>query len=186
MGDKNEKSIFTGKPKFPLDGVIVLSAFTVLILIGLNQYQKDHDLNWLWLLSVIFGVTLMFGILFNSMYKTLILTQKKLKIKYWLFGRLEYNLKEIKGYDLKEEYDRSGLVKNVRIWVNEDKYIVFFHNSYPDINKLIQGLKKGELLFLGTQEITSTYKNWIKWFMIIAGMLTTLGLLFVQLMKIMK
>lgn len=128
----------------------------------------------------------MFGLLFNYTTKTLILTTKKLIIKKWLFGKSEYDIDDIKGYDLKEEYDRNGIVKNLRLWVDDKKHIVFTNGNYRDIHTLVGGLKKSGVPFLGTIRITSKYRNLIKWFMIIAGAVSTLGFLLVQMMKFMK
>jgi hypothetical protein len=153
---------------------------------SIKQYFAEDDPNWLWLIFVGLAALSLFGLLFNYTNKTLILTTKKIKIRKWLIGQSDFNLADIRGYDLKEEYDRSGIVKNLRLWISDKKHIVFTNGNYRDIYFLAGGLKKSSVPFLGTVRITSKYKNLIKWFMIIAGAISTLGFLLVQMMKVMK
>ncbi|HUH75644.1 MAG TPA: hypothetical protein VLZ75_14715 [Chitinophagales bacterium] len=186
MTDKKDKTVFKGRPLTPFLELTVLGAFVFITTISIKQYFTKNDPNWIWLIFVGLTALYLFGLLFNYTNKTLILTTKKIKIKRWLFGQSEFDIKDIIGYDLKEEYDRHGIVKNLRLWVSEKKHIVFTNANYRDIYILVSGLKKSGVPFLGTVRITSKYKNLIKWFMMIAGAISTLGFLLVQMMKFMK
>lgn len=186
MTDKKDKTLFTGKPVTPFLEVIVLGAFVFITGISIKKYFADDDPNWIYLILVGLTALLFFGLFFNYTNKTLILTKKKIRIKRWLVGQSEFNIEDIKGYDLKEEYDRSGIVKNLRVWINDDKYIVFTNVNYQNIYFLVNGLKKSGVPFLGTVVITSKYKNLIRWLMITAGAISTIGFLLVQMIKLMK
>ncbi len=183
---KKEKSIFTGKPIFPFVEICVIGAFLFIPFIGLKQYVGDNDPNWIWIILATLTALTLFVFLFNSTNKTLILTADRMIIKYWLLGQKQYSLRQIKGYDLKEEYDSLGIVKNIRIWIDDKKHIVFTNGNYRDVFVLVGGLKRAGVPYLGTVRITSKYKNLISWFMIIVGALSTLGFLLVQLMKIIR
>ncbi|WP_288373806.1 hypothetical protein [uncultured Algoriphagus sp.] len=184
--DKKDKTLFTGKPVTPFLEVIVLGAFVFITAISIKKYLADKDPNWIYLILVGLTALTLFGLLFNYTNKTLILTKKKIRIKRWLFGQSEFNIEDIKGYDLKEEYDRSGIVKNLRVWINDDKHIVFTNVNYRNIYFLVSGLKRSGIPFLGTVVITSKYKNLITWLMITAGAISTIGFLLFQMMKLMK
>lgn len=186
MTDKKDKAVFTGKPLTPFLEVIVLAVFALLTAVSIKQYFTDYDYHWIWIVFGGFTALSLFGLVFNFSNKTLILTTKKVRIKKWLFGQSEFNLKDIKGYDLKEEYDRNGIIKNLRIWIDDKKYIVFTNGNYRDIYALADGLKKSGIPFLGTRKITSKYKNLVKWIVIIAGAISSLGFLLIQVMKLNK
>jgi LPXTG-motif cell wall-anchored protein len=186
MTNEKEKSVFTGRPLFPYLELGILCAFVFILVIGTIQLFKTGDNNWIWIILGVSIVLVLFGLFFNTRSKTLIITKDKLRIKNFAFGQHEFEIKKVKGFDLKESYDRHGTVKDIRLWTNDKDHILFTQNNYLDIYKLVTGLKRAGVPFLGTIEIKSKYKELIKWTMIIAGLLSTLGFFLVQVMKVLR
>ena len=101
---------------------------------------------------------------------------------------MSFHLSQLKGFELREILSGYGLIKNVRIVTTENKKIEFFRDVYTekDYQRLIDGLKKSNLNYLGTTELKSKnkklYASIAKWSLVIA--MTLFGLL--QLVKLFK
>ncbi len=186
MSKDREVSVFTGRPLVPYLELGLLGAFVFIFITCIIQFLKKGDINYFWTMLGVSIVLVLFGLLFNTRVRTLIITKDKLKIKNWVFGQYEFDIKDVKGFDLKESYGRHGTVRDIRLWINEKDHILFTQNNYLDIYKLITGLKRAGVPFFGTIEIKSKYKELIKWTMIIAGLLSTIGFFLVQVVKVLR
>ncbi|HYI78203.1 MAG TPA: hypothetical protein VEW65_11345, partial [Chryseolinea sp.] len=117
----------------------------------------------------------------------LTITDQRIEIRKWLFGQpIEFLVKDIKGFDLRENYDRLGLVEHVRIIIGDKEKFEFIKNSYSNYDKLVPGLKKAGLIFLGTVELKSKFKHGLALIVKISSIVAILGFLLVQLMKILR
>jgi len=73
-----------------------------------------------------------------------------------------YLKEQLKGYDLQEYYDNQiGLARQIRIWTKDDKQIILVRDAYSDYERVLTELKKFDLKYLGTVELTAKYKKLI-------------------------
>ena len=98
------------------------------------------------------------------------------------------HLNQLKGFEFREILSGYGLIKNVRIITSVGKKIEFFRDAYTETEyqRLINGLKKSNLNYLGTVELKSRNKqlfaSMAKWTLVIA--LILFGLL--QIVKMIN
>ena len=93
---------------------------------------------------------------------------------------------DIKGYDLKENYTRYGLVKHVRVIVDDKLTFEFIRDNYCNYDRLTRGLKAAKVQFLGTTEIKSKYKHVLSLVTVISSAVAIIMFLLVQLLKVFK
>lgn len=175
------------KRNFPFIELCLLGFYGFIIVISTYKLLFAHEMEFVWILIGVILTLLVFGIFFTNSNKLLLVNDKKIIIKKWLSGqRSEFLLKDLKGFELKENYDRFGLVKHVRIITNDNKIFKFIQMNYSNYDKLIPGLKRAGLQYLGTVELKSKYKH--IWALIggISGALAVLGFFLVQLIKMLK
>ena len=73
-----------------------------------------------------------------------------------------YLKEQLKGYDFQEYYDNQiGLTRQIRIWTKHNEQIVLVRDAYSDYDNVLKELKKFELKYLGTVELTTKYKKLI-------------------------
>jgi hypothetical protein len=181
-----ERKSATIKPVFPFLELAVLVAFVFVDAISFFKFQQDNDIMRVWTIIAASVALIVFGLLFNSTNKTVTLTKENIRIRKWIYGGWTLNVRDIIGFDLKEEYDRHGISKNLRLWIDNGNYIVFHNSNYTDMYVFVEELKRFGIRFLGTKQIQSRYKGIIKWFMIISSGLAALGFLLVRILDLAR
>lgn len=188
MVKKNENRIATINHRFPSLELVTTLAFVVIMIISIREYLNGSQVH---LIFVPILLLIFVGIYFltNWKNKSVIIKPDCITIKRPLrLKDMTLQLNQIKGYELREIVSGYGLIKNVRIITSEDKKIEFFRDTYTEIEyqRLINGLKKSNLNYLGTSELESKNKKLYasigKWGLIVAMIL--FGLL--QVVKIFK
>jgi hypothetical protein len=187
MTKDKEKVILRLKRNFPFVEMCLLASYVFVIIISCYKLLYTDEAGFIGVLIAVTIATFLFGLFFNNSNKLLTITDQRIEIRKWLFGQpIEFLVKDIKGFDLRENYDRLGLVKHVRIIIDDKEKFEFIKNSYSNYDKLVPGLKKAGLIFLGTVELKSKFKHGLALIVKISSIVAILGFLLVQLMKILR
>ncbi|UZD21302.1 hypothetical protein PBT90_17405 [Algoriphagus halophytocola] len=187
MKKSKEKVMVRLKRNFPFIELSLMGFYGFIIVISIYKLFIRHEMEFVWILIGVILALLAFGIFFSNSNKILTVTDERLHIKKWLSGqRFDFYLKDIKGFDLKENYDRFGLVKHVRIITKDNEIFEFIKMNYSNYDKLIPGLQRAGLPFLGSVELKSKYKHIYALIGAISSALAVLGFFLVQLMKVIK
>lgn len=179
----NKNQSYTIKPSFPFIEWISIISFFITMLLCLKQYIKLREIEYLCLSLFMFTIFILFLFLYNHTNKTITISSDTLFIKNWIWGSKCYKTNEIKGFDIKEDYDKNGLVKNIRIWIDDKRHFFLLEEKYNNLNLIVQKLENADVKYLGFVEIKSRYKIVILLFFVIAGFLTSLGILIANLLK---
>jgi hypothetical protein len=164
MKASNKKTIGTIKAKIGSVEIVTLVAFIILLTVSIRQFiREDFKIDWIYLIfSILTLMTLLLAFI-NYKNKTIILTVDSMIIKrpLGLYSRT-YLKEQLKGYDLQEYYDNQiGLARQIRIWTKDDKQIILVRDAYSDYERVLTELKKFDLKYLGTVELTAKYKKLI-------------------------
>lgn len=187
MKKVDEKNIFRLKSAFPDIEVALLGVYFYFACVCIYKFAETKEFEYIWLLFVLIVVSVAFGLLFNNSRKSLTITSQKIIIQKWITReKFEFEIKKIKGYDLKENYSRYGLVKHVRVIVDDKLKFEFIKDNYSNYDRLTQGLKVAKLQFLGTTELKSKYKHALKLVTVISSAVAILLFLLLQLLKVFE
>jgi hypothetical protein len=185
----SNKKIGTIKAKIGSVEIVTLVAFIILLTVSIQQFiREDFKTDWIYLLfSILILITLLLAFI-NYKNKTIILTVDSMTIKRPLGLYSKTYLKEqLKGYDLQEYYDNQiGLARQIRIWTKDDKQIILIRDAYSDYERVLMELKKFDLTYLGTVELTAKYKKLIGIGLQIITVLTMLMLVTSALIRSLK
>lgn len=162
MKNKSKKLVNRNivKPCFPDLELAFLgfSLFSIgIVIMQIAQGKKD----FLYLLPLIFILPI-FGYIFtNYRVKKVEKIGTDLMVKPLLRKSKRYNVRNIQGYQLYETYDRSGLIKQIRLLDLHGHRIVFARDAYAydDYERLIQLIKNCGFQSLGDKEIKWKFKH---------------------------
>ncbi len=153
-----KKYVHIIKPEFPIMELTLLGAMFFIIGIISIQILKGGEGYFVVYPLPIIGLIL--GYFFtNYRNKKLERNGTDLIIKPFFKKSRVYNSKNIKGYEIYETFDRTGLVKQIRLLDLNGRKIVFVRDSYNDYDKLIQLIKNCGFKFIGEREIKWKYKQ---------------------------
>ena len=143
---------------------MTLGFFVVMLIVSVGQFvNEDFKEDWIYVIFFILTLTTLLLSFINFKSKTIILTKDSLTVKrpLGLYSRT-YLKEQLKGYDLQEYYDNQiGLTRQIRIWTKHNEQIVLVRDAYSDYDNVLKELKKFELKYLGTVELTTKYKKLI-------------------------
>lgn len=117
--------------------------------------------DFLYLLPLVF-ILLIFGYIFtNYRIKKVEKIGTDLLIKPLLRKSIVYNVRNIQGYQIYETFDKSGLIKQIRLLDLHGHRIVFARDAYndDDYERLIQLIKNCGFQSLGDKEIKWKFKH---------------------------
>jgi hypothetical protein len=157
---KKDKILFKLRLTFPWVELATFTFFPSIIYISFERMLATGDRTYLY--TILFSAIFLTFFLFLANYsrKLLIIKTDNLLVKSWLTRRTkQYKKSEIIGFDLKETYDRTGIIKYVRIRPINGKPIAFIKDNYSNYEKLPSNLKRVGIQYLGTTEIQSKSKN---------------------------
>lgn len=187
MKRSDDKAIFKLKGNFPDVEVGLLAVYCFIIGVCIYKYIETSQTYYILLFIGVVVVSVAFGLFFNNSRKTLEITDTKIVVKKWISRQLlQFELKDIKGYDLKENYSRYGLVKHIRLIVSDKLTFEFIGDNYSNYDRLIPALKAAKIQFLGTTELNSKYKHVLSLVTVISGAIALIMFLLVQLLKVLK
>ena len=146
------------KPEFP---IIELTFFGFLIFtLGLTLRQILSGGEGYFIVLPLIVVGLVFGYFFtNYRNKKIEIKGTDLIVKPLLSKSKTFNNKNTQGYEIYETFDRTGLIKQIRLIDRKGKRIVFARDSYKDYDRLIQLIKSCGFEFLQNKEINWKYKR---------------------------
>ena len=185
--DKADKIIFRLKLNFPWVETAVLLFFLFTIYVSAERINFTADNSYYY--TLIGGIILLgfFGILYDYTRKTLTITDNGINIIHWLTRRKRVIKKEeLKGFEVRETYDRTGLIKQIRLLTKTDKKIEFVKDNYSNYERLPEGLRRAGISYLGTVELNSKNKNLIGLITKISFSLMIVLFLLLQLLKTVK
>lgn len=185
--DKADKIIFRLKLNFPWIEIAVLSFFTFIVYISIHKLFSTADNSYYY--TSIAGIIslIVFGLLYDYTRKTLLIKDNDITIIHWLTRRKRIiNKEELKGFELRETYDRTGVIKQIRLLTKSDEKIEFVKDNYINYDRLTNGLKKAGISYLGTTELNSKNKYLIGLITKISFSLMIILFLLLQLFKAFK
>ncbi len=187
MKKNDEKVEFRLKNNFPDIEFALIGFFLFIICICIFQFIKTSQVDYIYIALGTTIASAAFGLFFNNSRKSLTITSSKIIIQKWITRKVfEFKIVDVKGYDLKENYSRYGLVKHVRVIVDDKLAFEFIKDNYSNYDRLRRGLKVANLQFLGTTEIKSKYKHVLSLVTIISSTVAIIMFLLVQLLKVFK
>lgn len=182
--DKNDKILFRLQLNFPWVELAIFIFFPVAISISFDRMLDTGDRTYLYDISIGILFLTFFVALSNYSRKLLFIRKNNLLVKSWVTRRAKKLTKsDIRGFDLKETYDRTGLIKHVRIIPLSGKPIEFIRDNYSNYERLPDGLKRAGIPYLGTAEIQSKNKHAIGLITKIAFLLMISLFFLLQLIK---
>ncbi len=187
MVAKKTKRIALVKPQFPYVEFLG-TAFSIFILTGsIIKIIDGSSEHWVFMiLSFCFFVALYF--LTNWRNKKIIIEREQILVKPLLTRTHVIPNSKIEGFELRETYDRIGLIKNLRIVLKNRRKIDFNKNCYSqnEYSRLIKALNQSELRFLGTNELKSKNKHVIGTIAKVGVLVALLFFLLTQIFKIVQ
>lgn len=185
--DKADRIIFRLKLNFPWVETAVLLFFLFTIYISVDKLNSTADNSYYYILIsgiILFGF---FGILFDVTRKTVTIKDNGITIIHWLIRRkCVIKKEELKGFEVRETYDRTGLIKQIRLLTKTEKKIEFVKDNYSNYERLPEGLRRAGISYLGTVELNSKNKNLIGLITKISFSLMIVLFLLLQLLKTFK
>ncbi|MCH6198701.1 hypothetical protein MMU07_03850 [Aquiflexum sp. LQ15W] len=185
--DKADKIMFRLKLNFPWIEIAVLIFFTFIIYISIYKLKSTADNSYYY--SSIAGIIslIVFGLLYDFTRKTVLVKDNDITIIHWLTRRKRIIKKEeLKGFELRETYDRTGVIKQIRLLTKSDEKIEFVKDNYINYNRLPNGLKKAGISYLGTTELNPKNKYLIGLITKISFSLMIILFFLLQLLKAFK
>jgi len=171
MPAKKSKRIALVKPQFPYVEFLGTTFYLFILIMSTMKIMDGSGEHWVFIiLSFCFLIGLYF--LTNWRNKKIIIDQEQISIKPLLNRITVIPNSKIEGFEMRETYDRSGLIKNIRIILKNGREIDFIKNCYSnnEYSRLIKALDQSEIRFLGTNELKSKNK-------LIIGTITKVGVL---------
>lgn len=141
--------------------------------------------DFLYLLPLVF-ILLIFGYIFtNYRIKKVEKIGTDLLIKPLLRKSIVYNVRNIQGYQIYETFDKSGLIKQIRLLDLHGHRIVFARDAYndDDYERLIQLIKNCGFQSLGDKEIKWKFKHT---YGIISSISFVIAMMLFFLLKLLK
>ena len=146
------------KPEFPIIELTYFGFLIFTLIVTLRQILSGGE-GYLIVLPLLV-VGLVFGYYFtNYRNKKIEIRGANLIVKPFLKKSKIYNNKNIRGYEIYEIFDRTGLITQIRLIDMKGKRIVFARDSYEDYDRLIQLIKSCGFKFLQNKEIKWKYKR---------------------------
>ncbi len=158
----NDKIIVTAKLKYSFEFYVATLFFVFLLTVILKQmlFNDKTQLEW-WLL--LFGcLTAVCSIVLigRIQYKKLVIYADRLVIRpIFTLQPITIKTDNIKGFELFETAIIGGLGYNIRIITKSNKKIVFPQNNYNNYDKIIEGLHKSKLTYMGQKQLQTNYKS---------------------------
>lgn len=169
---KNQPNIIvTARLKFPLE----IYLFTLFIIVVIYVVTKEivvndsYEHNERWLLILVISASLFFNIyIARRQYKRFIVYHGKFIIRpIYTFKSTVLYKEQLKGFELYETAIQGGLGYNIRLITSTGREIVFPKDSYENYDKILAGLHKSDLDFLGRKSFKEgtrvVYGNLLKW-----------------------
>ena len=158
----NSKIIVTAKLKYPFEFYAVTLFFVVVFVVILKQMLFDYKTQIEWWLLLLGCLTTFFSIVLigRHQYKKLVIYTDKLVIRpiFSLQPTIIDN-NNITGFELFETAIIGGLGYNIRLITKSNQKIVFPQDNYKNYDKIITGLHKSKLTYLGRHELQTNYKQ---------------------------
>ena len=146
------------KPEFPLIELSFLGFMVFALGLTIRQILLGGEGYFLIIPLIIAG--LLFGFFFTNYRNKKVERKGSELIVKPLLGKLRiFNVSNTKGFEFYETFDRSGLIKQIRLIDSKGNRIIFARDAYNDYEKLIQMIKNCGLEYLGEKEINWKYKR---------------------------
>lgn len=140
--------------KFDGSGLILIFGFGFLYSLYCFVLQKE-DMS-LWLVIMEGAMFLIFFYMFRIMYKSILLEEDHIVVLNWLGRDKTYLLSEIKGYKLRETWDKRGQITTMIILTTiSDKKIIIDRKYYYEekLRRLIAAFDRYQIPYLGFEEM---------------------------------
>ena len=146
------------KPEFPLIELTFLGFMVFTLGLTIRQILLGREGYFIIIPLNIAG--LIFGFFFtNYRNKRVERNESELIIKPLLGKSRIFTVNNTKGFEIYETFDRSGLIKQIRLIDSKGKRIIFARDAYNDYEKLIQMIKNCGFEYLGEKEFNWKYKR---------------------------
>jgi hypothetical protein len=147
------------KPEFPLIEITFIGFMIFVLGIIIRQILVTGEKNYFLLLPIVL-LGLVFGYFFTN-YRNKKIQRKgtELIVNPLLSKTKRFNKNNIQGYEIYETYNRTGLIRQIRLIDKKGKKTVFARDAYRDYDTLIQMIKNCGFENLGDREINWRYKR---------------------------
>jgi len=146
------------KPEFPLIELTFLGSMIFTLGLIIRQIFLGGE-GYFVIIPLIFA-GLLFGFFFTN-YRNKRIERKgsELIVKPLLGKSKIFNVRNTQGFEIYETFDRTGLIKQIRLIDLKGNRIIFARDAYSDYEKLIQMIKNCGLVYLGEKEVKWKYKR---------------------------
>jgi len=147
------------KPEFPLIEITFMGFMIFILGLLIRQILVTGEKNYFFVLPIVF-MGLVFGYLLTN-YRNKKIKRKgpELIVKPLLSKTKRFNKNNIQGYEIYETFDRTGLIRQIRLIDKKGKKILFARDAYRDYASLIQMIKNCGFENLGEREIKWRFKR---------------------------
>jgi hypothetical protein len=158
----NDKIIVTAKLKYPFEFYAATLFFVFAFVVILKQMLFDDKTQIEWWLLLLGCLTAFFSVVLigRHQYKKLVIYADRLVIRP-IFSLQPTTIENdnIKGFELFETAIIGDLGYNIRLITKSNQKIVFPQDNYKNYDKIITGLHKSKLTYLGQHELRTNYKQ---------------------------
>ena len=147
------------KPEFPLIELSFIGFMIFILGLTIRQISITGEKNYFVVFPIIL-LGLVFGYLFtNYRNKKIQRNGTELIVNPLLSRPRIFNKNNTQGYEIYETYDRTGLIRQIRLIDKKGKKILFARDAYRDYASLIQMIKNCGFENLGEREIKWRFKR---------------------------
>jgi hypothetical protein len=160
--EDEDKIIVTAKMNFPFEfyAATLFFIFIFFVIIGKIVSNEKPILEWFLLLGL--SLIIFIGIITigRSQYKRFVVYENKIIIRpIFSIKPIIIHMNQLRGFELFETTVFGGFDFNIRlVTLNEDK-ILFPKDRYSNYDKILNGLHKSKLQYLGQKEYNKKYKK---------------------------